>query len=277
MQPRCPAAPGLCGLKNRKRVCSVRKGRKQQFSSMKKNDTTRYQSWLKKEAGAVALSRCNALLRGLLAGWPRRSRSMLVMAAGSGDFIEKLWEAGFDITGQESDPEFLEQARALMGSRAEFVLSTPEHLPFDDCAFDYTVIAGAFEFWNSPEKVLAEINRLTCSGVILIFPNSWSLFGLECRLRRKNPLCSSALPLLQNPRTIWQMTRRAFGSKKTAWASVLFLTTPTWKRHPFFRFFNTPQCPLPLGAFAGLRIDFGPVYTGTPLLLKTSEPVASAE
>ena len=239
--------------------------------------TARYLSWPETEAGSVALAQCNVLLRGLFAGWPRRSRTMLVMGAGSGDFIEQLWEAGFDITGQEDDPEFLAKAKARMGTRAEFVLSAPDHLPFDDCAFDYTVIVAAYEFWDTPEAVLEEINRVTCRGVILIFPNACSLFGLECRLSKKNPLCASAGTLLQNPITIWQLSRRVFDKKRAAWASILPATTSTWKRRPFFRFLNSLQYPLPLGAFAGLRIDFCPLYTGIPLLLKTSDPVASAE
>lgn len=239
--------------------------------------SARYQSWPESEAGSLALSRCGALLSALLAGWPRRSSSMLVMEAGSADFIEKLWEAGFDITGQDHDPDFLNQAKARMGSRAEFVLSSPEHLPFDDCSFDYAVIAGAYEFWASPEAVLEEINRLVCSGLIIIFPNAWSLFALECRLREKAPLCASARPLLQSPRQIWQLSRRVFGKRRNAWASILPATTATWKNRPFCNALNALHCPLPLGAFAGLRIDFGPMYTGSPLLLKSAAPLPSAE
>ena len=235
----------------------------------------RYQLWAESEAGSVALAQCGILLHRLYAGWPRRSRTMLVMGAGSGDFIERLWEAGFDITGQEDDPKFLAKAQARMGTRVEFVLSAPDHLPFDDCAFDYAVIVAAYEFWEKPEAVLEEINRVACSGVILIFPNAWSLFGLECRLNKKHPLCVSAGPLLQSPRAIWQLSRRIFDKKRIVWASALPATTATWKKGRFFRFLNALQCPLPLGAFAGMRIDFGPMYAKTPLLLKSSEPVAS--
>jgi SAM-dependent methyltransferase len=244
---------------------------------MRNNKTARYQFWPESEAGSVALEQCTILLRGLFAGWPRRSRTMLVMGAGSGNFIEQLWEAGFEITGQEDDPEFLAQAKARMGPRVEFVLSAPDHLPFDDCTFDYAVIVAAYEFWDTPEAVLKEIKRVACGGVILIFPNAWSLFGFECRLSRNNPLCVSTEPLLQSPRTIWQLSRRIFGKKRIVWASVLPATTHTWKGHPFFRFLNSVQAPLPLGAFAGLRIDLGPMYAGAPLLLKTSRPVASTE
>ena len=245
--------------------------------SHNKDTSLRYQPWQESEAGSVGLELCHTLLRRLFSGWPRRARSMLVMGAGGGDFIESLWESGFDVTGQESDSAFLAKARERMGARAEFVLSAPDHLPFDDCAFDYTVVAAAYEFWENPEAVLREINRLTCRGIILIFPNEWSLFGLECRMRKRNPLCASARPLLQNPKEVWTTARRVFGKKKMAWASVLPASTWTWKRSPLFRLLNTPVCPLPLGAFAGLRIDFGPLLTGTPLLLKATDPVTSAE
>ena len=238
---------------------------------------TRYQDWQQSERGLFALSRCKGMLRHLLSGWPRRSRSVLVFNAGSGDFLESLWEAGLDVTAQENDAAFLESARKSLGSRAEFVLSAPDHLPFDDCSFDYAVAVCALEFWERPEAVLEEIGRLACSGVILIVPNAWSLFGLECRLRKSAPLCASARPLLQTPWRLRRLARRAYGKKKTAWASVLPAFTPTWKGSGLFRLINDPVAPLPLGAFAGLRVDFGPLYTGTPMVISNSAPVPSAK
>ena len=74
----------------------------------------RYDAWKGQAAGAVALDRSRDLLRALLAGWPRRSRSMLVFNAGSGVFLETLWEAGFDVTAQDSDPEYLARAQARL-------------------------------------------------------------------------------------------------------------------------------------------------------------------
>lgn len=238
---------------------------------------TRYQDWQKSKNGAFALARCNDMLRGLLSGWPRRSRSVLVFNAGSGEFLETLWEAGFDVTGQDSDLGFLEQARQRLGKRADFVLSAPDHLPFDDNSFDYAVAVAALEFWDNPEAVLREIDRLACSGAILIFPNAWSLFHLECRLRKKNPLCASALPLMQNPFRLLRLVRRVYGKKKTAWASVLPAISATWRPGRLFHPLNAPQIPLPLGAFAGLRIDFGPLYTGTPMVLRATDPVTSVK
>lgn len=237
----------------------------------------RYMAWQESESGIYALSRSRDMLRRLLSGWPRRSRSVLVFDAGSGDFLEGLWEAGFDVTAQESDAGFLEAARKRLGSRAEFVLSAPEHLPFDDCAFDYAVAACALEFWKRPTEVLEEIGRLACSGVIFIVPNAWSLFGLECRLRKHAPLCTSVGPLLQNPWKLYRLVRRVYGGKKVAWASVLPAFSCTWKSRGPLRLLNGPIPPLPLGAFVGLRIDFGPLYTGTPLIIDNRTPVPTAK
>ncbi len=245
------------------------------------NPEQRYQPWLEQAEGVYALARCKELLRGLLSGWPRRSRSALVFNAGSWDLIDTLWEAGFDVTGQENDPAFFEQIRERLGKRVNLVLSAPDHLPFDDCSFDYAVAAAAVpQFWERPEAVLQEIHRVACNGVILLFPNSWSLFGLECRLRKSAALCVSARPLLQSPRGLLRLTRTAFGKKKVAWASALLGPSRTWKEGGLCSSLNPLLFPLPVGAFAGLRIDFGPLYTGTPLLLRSPEhaaPVASAE
>ncbi len=233
----------------------------------------RYEDWYAEEKGAFALEKSRELLRHLFSGWPRRSRSALVFNAGSGHFLETLWESGFDVTGQDSEPEFLALARQRLGTRADYVLSSPEHLPFDDCSFDYAVAAAAFEFWTDPAAVLAEIGRVACGGFVMLFPNRYSLFSLECRLRRKNPLCADVRLLLQSPRKISGLLRAAFGKRKINWVSLLPGPSPLWKEHRFLNSLNSLPLPLPLGAFAGLRIDFGPICTSTPLVLRAGEPM----
>jgi SAM-dependent methyltransferase len=234
------------------------------------NTQERYQRWYAREDGLFALSRCRTLLHGLLSGWPRRNRSLLAFNAGSGDFLDVLWEAGFDVTAQDSAPEYLDRARQALGKRADFVLSSPDHLPFDDDAFDYAVAVAALEFWEHPEAVLEEMARLACNGVILIFPNALSVFGLECLLRRGHPLCAAARPLLRSPAKVYHLARKVFIGKKYAWRSILLGPSPTWHDWPLFSLLNSKQAPVPFGAFAGLRVDFGPVYTGTPLPLRAA-------
>ena len=241
------------------------------------NDAVRYASWYETREGAFALARKKELLRRLLSGWVRRSRSMLVMSAGQGLFLESLWESGFDVTGQEHTPDLLAEARGRLGNRADFALGAPDYLPFDDCSFDYAVAVDALEFWPDPEAALREMSRVACGGIILIFPNAWSLFGLRCRLWRGHGNYASMAPYMQSPCQVQRLIRSAFGQEKTEWRSALLAPTSTWRPHPVLEFINAMDIRLAVGGFTGVRIDFGSVSTGTPLALRAGGSVSTAE
>lgn len=237
---------------------------------------TRYRDWHRTRAGTAALARRQDLLRRLLSGWPRRSRSILVMNAGGGSTLETLWEAGFDVTAHESEPAYLAAARARLGNRASYVLGAPDHLPYDDGFFDYAAAVAAYEFWDDPVAVLGEMSRLAGSGLVLVVPNAWSLFGVECRFRR-GPIFRHTRPLLQNPCALWRQLKSVCGKKKIVCASVLPGPSIFWRENWFCSRLNSPHLFLPLGALLGLRIDFAPKATGTPLVLRAAAPVATAE
>ena len=241
------------------------------------SEETRYATWYETPEGAFALARKEELLCKLMSGWVRRSRSMLVMGAGQGVFLENLWDLGFDVTGQESVPELLAEARTRLGSRADFAFGVPDHLPFDDCTFDYAVAVDALEFWRDPEAVLREMNRIACAGIILIFPNTWSLFGLRCRLARGDRNYGTFRPYLRSPRAIHRLIKKVFGQQRAVWRSTLLAPVWTWKPHPALECINTVDIRLPVGGFTGVRIDFGPISTGTPLAVRSGAMVSTAE
>lgn len=236
----------------------------------------RYDAWYDTEEGAFALARKEELMRALFSGWPRRSRSVLVLGVGQGEFLESLWESGFDVTGQDSVPEYIEISRKRLGTRAELAFSAPELLPFDDCSFDYAVAVDAFEFWDDPEAVLEEIGRVVCGGLIVLFPNAWSLLGLECRLGRKAGTCGALSPHLKSPRAVNRLIHKVYGPRETAWMANLLAGGRTLRPAPLWTRLNSLRIPLPLGGLVGIRVDFGPQYSGTPLLLTAREPVSSA-
>jgi hypothetical protein len=225
---------------------------------------------------AFAMRRCSELLRRLLPGRPRRSVSLLVMGAGSVELVESVWEAGFDVTVQDNDASRLEQVVSLMGRRVECVLSSPDHLPFDDKSFDYAATSPALDFAGDPEDVQAEMGRLSCAGVILVFFNACSVFGLECRVRRAT-LHAVAPGRLHSPYSLAATARRVWPGKARAWASALPGPCCTWRNGFFLQRVNSLNFPLPLGAVAGLRVDFAPLYAGTPLVLRNTEPAVSAK
>jgi hypothetical protein len=234
----------------------------------------RYASWYAAREGAFVLARKKELLRRLLSGWVRRSRSMLVVQAGEGLFLESLWESGFDVTGQESMPALLSAARARLGARAEYALGAPDHLPFDPCSFDYAVAVDALEFCKEPEAVLTEMGRVACGGIILLVPNAWSLFGLRCRW---GTAYGAVRPLLQSPRVLYRLVKKVFAGHRSTWSSSLLGPAWSWRPYSPAIFANSLDTRVPVGAVVGIRIDFGPVSSGTPLLVSTRASISIAE
>jgi SAM-dependent methyltransferase len=235
---------------------------------------TRYSPWYATREGAFALARKEEFLRRLLSGWVRRSRSMLVVQAGQGIFLESLWESGFDVTGQESVPGLLSAARERLGARAEYSLSAPDYLPFEDCSFDYAVAVDALEFCRNPEAVLREMNRVACGGVLLLVPNAWSLSGLGCR--RATPY-GVLRPLLQSPAVMQRLVKKVFAGHRAAWTSSMLGPVWSWRPYAPAVFVNSLDTPVTIGAEIGIRIDFGPISSGTPLPAPVRAPVSSLD
>ncbi|MDR0826523.1 MAG: class I SAM-dependent methyltransferase [Desulfovibrio sp.] len=227
--------------------------------------------------GSLALESGRDLMRALLSAWPRRARSVLFLGAGVSSFAENLWEDGFEVTVQDSNPQRLESSRQVLGGRVEFVLSAPNHLPFDDGSFDYVVAGPCPVLGGQAEGTLEEMGRLACSGVLIIFFNACSIFALECRLRRKNPLYAQIVSGLQSPRALAAAARRIFVGKSEVFASILPGPLCTWRRGFFLEGMNSVKFPLPIGALAALRVDLGSMYAGAPLLLRTNEPAVPAQ
>ena len=216
--------------------------------------------------------RLEYLLAGMMSGWPRRGRLLLALSAGRAPFLESLWLAGFDLTVHDNDPEALAVAAGTLKNRAERILGAPEHLPVDDCSFDYALALPGPE--TPLPELLRELHRVACRGVLLLFASSWSLAALEYRLRNKaHPQTAGFF----SPRKIRREARLVFGTARRTWGSVLPGHSRTWKPGFLFEHLNAPLLPLPLGAVASLRLDRCVPYTGTPLMVRAAAPVISAE
>lgn len=120
-----------------------------------------------------------ATLPSMYAHWARRNQRLLVLNAGLGFHLESLWEAGFDITAHATTSQGLERAQAILGHRAEYMLSQPDSLMCDDNFFDYAFYLGTLE---NPDpivtrKTLEELHRVTVSGLVIIFANTFSFLN----------------------------------------------------------------------------------------------------
>ena len=244
---------------------------------------------------------------------------MLVLNAGSGPFAHALWEIGFDVTAQDESPVFLHAAQRCLGTRAEYLLAMPDHLPCDDLEYDYSVAVCAPEVWGDVQQALHELRRVSAVGVILIFTNTLSVNRLHCKTTRrladnvpffrKPPPKEVETPAIQNtelpapctcsatvacgqappvakelacrypafsPLKMRKMVATAFPGCRRTWRSCLMGPAGLWRDLPLMGWRESiPSLPVPCGAVCGLRIDMQPAYSGTPLLLRTSEAAKS--
>ncbi len=242
-----------------------------------------YAEWYDTPQGQGALAAQNGLLRRAVSAWPRRGRKLLEMNCGGGRFLEELFTAGFDVSGHEANYELFRQAKRRLGQRAELVAGSAELLPFEDNSFSYVACLHCFEALElaaggrvdvkSFQPMLREAVRLAEHGVLLGFYSRYSLAGLReaCAANSRR-----TLPWMSPSSVLRLLYKNGCASDAQLSLSSTLLTPRTFwdgrsllrKNRQTGRFSLTAcNCPLPLGAFVIIRLDFGPALglTGLPV------------
>ncbi|SIN91118.1 class I SAM-dependent methyltransferase [Halodesulfovibrio marinisediminis] len=229
------------------------------------NIVDEYRQWVESPAGELALQSKMKLIVDLISGWPRRGRRFLEVGCATGMMTEMFYHAGFDVTGLDSSPLMLAEARKLLGRRADFFLGKAEHLPFDDNQFDYVGVGSVLEFVDDPETVLSEALRVASFGIVVTVYSKWSLYYLlrgrsasECVQQRRwlTPLC------------IDKMLRGLVGTGEFTRRSILLGPVSTWKDTPVCGWVNSRILPYGLGALSGICVDKNDTKMTIPLLAK---------
>lgn len=216
-----------------------------------------------KISGPLGLKARTNLLRRCLAVWPRRSKKLLEINCGKGFFLPFLWEHGFDVTATERDQDLRSRAVEHAGFRAEVVLACSDHLPFDDDAFDWTILHIADDDAATFENSLNEALRVTTGGMVVTFWNSASLSYLAHKLGG-----GKFWPWPRfNCLGVWRELKKA-GAGRLTMMSVLSGPPCTWnsRRSSFFGDMITRA--LPLGAWCVIRMDIAPSRAVTPLPIR---------
>lgn len=209
----------------------------------------------------------------LCAHWARRNQRLLVLNAEFGFHLQRLWEAGFDITAHTTTSQGLEQAQSVLGQRAEYMLSRPDSLMCDDNFFDYAFYLGALETADlaTVTDVIKELHRVTVAGLVIVFANSASPFNAKVTLGklRKNSLYATAYSTC-NPLAVRHMLKKEFPKSHCHWFFIntplrLFPNSPRWRRttRQFLRW-------NPFNALHAVHIEFAPQLGCTGLVLRTS-------
>jgi SAM-dependent methyltransferase len=238
-----------------------------------------YDNWYTTVPGSVALAAQQRLLDKMLAPWVgvdsgRRGPGLLELFCGSGLFLEQFCRLGFNVSGQEHDMNLAQQAKNRLGSKADIIQNNPEQLPFNDQSFDYVVCVNGLEFAANAENLLREAMRLAVHGILVGFPNFWSLRGLEALGKKYT---QEDLPWQVPygaykrfaPITIWTLFGKMGTRAILTWKSTLFGPACTWKENALCRRLNMLSLPVALGGATMLRLDFAPSPAGTPLLLSS--------
>jgi SAM-dependent methyltransferase len=179
-----------------------------------------------------------ALLSKLLADF-EGARSALEVGCGTGHFTRWLAERGLHVTGLDTSPAMLAEARRR--DSPSCVLGDALMLPFPARAFDLAFLITTLEFVSDPLHALAEAVRVARQGVLVGVLNRCSLFGLRRRVSHDH-LWQSAR--LFSPRELARLARQAARRRVQAvrWRTTLWPLP------------GLGTLPLPWGGFVGLAL-----------------------
>ena len=107
------------------------------------------------------------------------NRTALDVGCGTGHFSRWLARKGLEVTGLDSAPAMIGQARQLNG--LTYRTGDAMNLPFDDATFDLVTIVTALEFVNDPHRATSEAIRVARHGVLLGVLNRHSLLYIKRR------------------------------------------------------------------------------------------------
>ena len=260
-------------------------------------------AWHTTAQGAYALACEQALHSRMIAGWPRRSTSLLEMGCASGEFLQLYWGYGFDVTGMDGSQDMIRCCRESMQNRAELYCGSLEHLPFEDGAFDFVCVSIHALEQADPQCVLREAARVASGGILVSFRNIWSMLWLEqvfgpmlhhgytalTGLLRKKIAKAGAVaetqPALEEPvpeegGSWWSPLKMAQNMKKycrkrpVAFGSTLLLPSRFWKIPRSGACGGNALNCVPFGGVGCLRVDLR-AECGTPISIPTGKPVGA--
>jgi SAM-dependent methyltransferase len=143
---------------------------------------------------------------------------LLEVGCGDGNRLARLRALGWDVQGQEVDPEAAAHARLTHGINVH--LGHLEELEFPDAVFDAVIMHHVIEHVHDPARLLKECKRVLRVGgaLVVVTPNAESygheLFGSHWRgLEPPRHL------KLFSQRTIRQVAARAGFSRFETWTS----------------------------------------------------------
>lgn len=210
----------------------------------------RYAAWSQGPQGRAMEQWLGSCLPGLLRPHPRER--VLDIGCGEGTHLLFLKGLGLDISGVDASPHMINRARERLGRHCTLKTGPAEDLPFEDNAFDLSVMIHTLEFVEDPAAALREAGRVTRRAVFVCVLNSlsWRVF-----FRKLKPPSLGSTPLDRaRCYSLWglrNLVRETLGPVPTGWRSGAALP-PALSRW-YVKLTGRPVEPsLPIGPHLGL-------------------------
>lgn len=188
----------------------------------------RYDAWFGTPLGrAMDAAEADAVLR--LAD-PKPGERALDAGCGTGIYTRRLAERGAIPTGVDRDAEMLAAAR-LKAPTATFIQGDVSALPLAADSFDLTLAVTLLCFAHDPERVVAELVRVTRPGgrIVLAELGRYSLLAASRRIKGWRGSETWAHARFFTPGALAGLLHRAGASQvRTATAAYLPPAAPAW-------------------------------------------------
>ncbi len=134
----------------------------------------------------------------------------LDIGCGSGAYLERLLEMGYEVTGIDISEGMLDASRRRLGINSDksdlvhLMLGDIESLPLPDAEFDVVICIGVVGYLFMDDRALSEIRRVLKTGgyLLLYLSNICSLSNIDFLFRRRlksffrsNPALESSIAL----------------------------------------------------------------------------------
>lgn len=206
-----------------------------------------YEAWYEQGFGRFASRQEEVLLHHLLQRFPGAS-SLLEVGCGTGHFTRWFAQQGFQVTGLDTSPAMLEQARLRNGTN--YLLGDTQALPFENQLFDLVALITTLEFVTDPVQALREAMRVTRQGLLLGVLNRQSLVEDVHLLRGQHPAGVLTQAHRLSVKEFKRCVRQAAGKQ-----SMII----TWRTTIFSG--RLPPCAtwLPWGEYLGMAVHLEPM------------------
>ncbi len=212
----------------------------------------RYDQWYETRWGAYADRQQRRLLVHMCETQP--GEQVLDVGCGTGRYLQWLRELGLHVTGVDSSAEMVTAARerlARSGEEARVFLADGTHLPFADDSFDLVTAITVLEFVEQPEKLVAEMLRVSRNRIFLGVLNRNSPYYIQQRLRRGRILSKARFYSVGEVLTLV----REAGSREITWRTTLqgpAIGPPVLHHISRLRDYLPGVSRLPWGAYIGV-------------------------